>query len=103
MIELYGCGSPNVLKVLLMLEETELPYRLREINVHAAEQFSPPDLRNKELARAWRGMAFSLVEMNKLDEAEALYAKCLALDARDATALHELAYVRQVRAKAVAK
>ncbi len=45
MIDLYGCGSPNVLKVLLMLEETQLPYRLHEINVHAGEQFSPQFLR----------------------------------------------------------
>jgi len=39
MIDCYGCGSPNVLKVLLMLEETELPYRLQAVNVHAGEQF----------------------------------------------------------------
>ena len=41
MIDLYGCGSPNVLKVLLVLEELELPYRFHKVNVHAAEQFSP--------------------------------------------------------------
>jgi GST-like protein len=40
-IELYACGSPNVLKVLLMLEETELPYRLKPIDVIAGEQRSP--------------------------------------------------------------
>lgn len=41
MIDLYVCGSPNVLKVMLMLEETELLYDLHKINVHAAEQFRP--------------------------------------------------------------
>ena len=41
MIDLYGCGSPNVLKVLLMLEESGLPYRLSVVNVHAGEQFTP--------------------------------------------------------------
>ena len=41
MIDLHGCGSPNVLKVLLMLEELELPYRFHKVNVHAAQQFSP--------------------------------------------------------------
>lgn len=40
MIELYGCGSPNVFKVLLMLAETQLPYRLHEVRVHCAEQFT---------------------------------------------------------------
>jgi GSH-dependent disulfide-bond oxidoreductase len=45
MIDLYGCGSPNVLKALLMLEELELPYRFQKVNVHAAEQYSPDFLR----------------------------------------------------------
>jgi len=41
MIDLYGCGSPNVLKVLLMLEETGLSYRLHRVDVHSGEQFAP--------------------------------------------------------------
>lgn len=41
MIDLYGCGSPNVLKVLLLLEELELPYRFHPVDVHGGEQFSP--------------------------------------------------------------
>lgn len=40
MIDLYACGSPNVLKVLFMLSEAELAYTLREVNVAAGEQFS---------------------------------------------------------------
>jgi GSH-dependent disulfide-bond oxidoreductase len=40
-IDLYGCGSPNVLKVLLMLEELEMPYRFHAVDVSAAEQYSP--------------------------------------------------------------
>lgn len=69
----------------------------------AAQEFSPDEVRNKELARAWRGMAFSLVEMKNLDEAELLYRKCLALDPNDGVAARELLYVRQVRAKTIAK
>ncbi len=41
MIDFYGCGSPNVLKVWLMLEELQLPYQLHSLNVHAAEQYAP--------------------------------------------------------------
>ena len=41
MIDCYGCGSPNVLKVLLMLEEVELPYTFHKVNVYGAEQYSP--------------------------------------------------------------
>jgi GST-like protein len=44
-IELYACGSPNVLKVMLMLEETELPYAIRLVDVYADEQHAPAFLR----------------------------------------------------------
>jgi len=39
-IELYGMSSPNVQKVTLMLEETELPYRFTFVNVFKGEQFA---------------------------------------------------------------
>jgi len=38
---LYGMGSPNVRKVVIMLEELELPYELRHVAVFKGEQFSP--------------------------------------------------------------
>lgn len=41
MIDLYGMTSPNVMKIVLMLEETELPYRFHWVNVWAGEQFKP--------------------------------------------------------------
>ena len=40
MIDLYGISSPNVLKVLIMLEETGLTYDLHRIDIWAAEQFT---------------------------------------------------------------
>ena len=39
MIHLYGNASPNVVKVLLMLEETGLPYEQRWIDQYKDEQF----------------------------------------------------------------
>lgn len=41
MIELYGGGTPNVYKVLLMLAECGLPYTMKRITVQAGEQFDP--------------------------------------------------------------
>ncbi len=41
MIDLYASGSPNVLKVLFMLSEVELPYTLHHVRVMAGEQYSP--------------------------------------------------------------
>jgi GSH-dependent disulfide-bond oxidoreductase len=43
MIELFGTGlgsSPNVYKVLLLLEELEMPYRLTKVDLTKGEQFS---------------------------------------------------------------
>lgn len=41
MIELYGISSPNVLKVMLMLEEVGQPYVLHRIDIWGQDQFTP--------------------------------------------------------------
>jgi tetratricopeptide (TPR) repeat protein len=51
------------------------------------------------LSRAWRGMGFSLVELGRLDEAEAIFRRCLEKNASDRVAQSELAYIAQQRAK----
>jgi hypothetical protein len=45
MIDLYGMASPNVEKILIMLEEARLDYRLHQVDVFAGEQFAPDFLR----------------------------------------------------------
>ena len=40
MIELYGMASPNVLKVVLMLEELGLPYNFNHVNMMLGDQYS---------------------------------------------------------------
>jgi GSH-dependent disulfide-bond oxidoreductase len=45
MIELYGMGSPNVVKIYLALEEMGLPYRVHPVDVFAEQQFTPEFLR----------------------------------------------------------
>ena len=37
-ITLYGMSSPNVFKLSIMLEEADLPYRVRHVDVFAGEQ-----------------------------------------------------------------
>ena len=64
-----------------------------------ASAYAPPETRNTELSRAWRGQAYTLVELNRLDEAEKLYHRCLALDKNDTKAAGELQYIRQVKAQ----
>ncbi len=41
MITLYGMSTPNVQKVLIMLEETGLPYRLQRVDVWKGENYTP--------------------------------------------------------------
>jgi GST-like protein len=38
-IDLYGMSSPNVTKILIMLEELDVRYRLHHINVFQGDQF----------------------------------------------------------------
>lgn len=40
MIDLYGMGSPNVLKIYIALEEMVLPYKAHPIDVFKGEQFT---------------------------------------------------------------
>ena len=41
MIDFYALTSPNVQKIFIMLEECELPYNMKKVDVWAGEQFTP--------------------------------------------------------------
>ena len=51
MIELYGCGSPNVRKIAIMLEELGLAYERRYVAVLNGGQFEPSFLALNPLGR----------------------------------------------------
>ena len=51
-----------------------------------------------ESARACRGQGYALVELKRLDEAEAKYLSCIAIDPADRISPGELEYVRKLRA-----
>jgi tetratricopeptide (TPR) repeat protein len=57
------------------------------------------DVRAKRTARALRGMGFNLIEMGKLDEAEAKMKESLVVEPGNEGAKNELAYIKQERAK----
>ncbi|WP_211444686.1 tetratricopeptide repeat protein [Collimonas humicola] len=65
----------------------------------AAREFSPADLKNIELSRAWRGLGYAYVEQNRLDDAEKIYQQCVDLDQNDSKAKAELRYIEQLRSK----
>ena len=62
-----------------------------------AEMGSEESTKTSDLTRAWRGQAYCLVEQGRLDDAENLYKKCLALDPSDAKAKGELQYIKSKR------
>lgn len=66
----------------------------------AANTYAPPQLKSTELPRAKRGVGFSLIELGKLDEAEAKFKECLKIDKNDEGALRELKYIEHARSKA---
>lgn len=41
MIDLYGMGSPNVVRIFIALEELGLPYNVKPIDVFTGQQFDP--------------------------------------------------------------
>jgi GSH-dependent disulfide-bond oxidoreductase len=50
-LTLYGMNSPNVRKVVIMLEELELPYTLHHVAVFKGEQFEPQFLQLNPLGK----------------------------------------------------
>lgn len=69
----------------------------------AAREFSPQNMKNIELSRAWRGLGFVYVEQGKFDDAERMYRQCLELDSKDTRAMNELRYIQGVKAKLAPK
>ena len=51
MIELYGMGSPNVVKIYIALEELNLPYTVHPVDVFSGKQFDPAFLKLNPMAK----------------------------------------------------
>lgn len=66
-----------------------------------AEAFSPDEVQDTELARAKRGIGFTLIELGRLEEAEVKFQECLEIDPNDKKAKHELAYIKQLGNKSL--
>ena len=64
---------------------------------------SPDEGKADDLGKARRGIAYVLVELGKLDEAEKKYQQCLKENPNDTRAAAELEYVRGLKAKRKSK
>lgn len=92
----------------LYLSELGFTYEMQRDNekalglfqqAEAATEFTPPHLKEAELAHALRGEGFALTELRRLDEAEAKYHEALKLDPSDQRSKNELKYIAQLREK----
>lgn len=74
----------------------------RSIDVYASAEAAAtftPARRNYERCVAFRGIGYDLVELGRLDDAEAAYRKCLAIIPDDAKSLGEIDYIKEQRKK----
>ncbi len=69
------------------------------IDAETATAFAPEQVQNRLFGRAKRGIGYALIELGRLDEAEAKFRECLRIDPDDANAKNELEYIRQLREK----
>lgn len=56
-----------------------------------------------EAGRACRGQGYALIELGRIDDAEAKYKSCIELDPSDKRSMSELDYIAEVRARSGAK
>jgi len=69
------------------------------IGAEEAAQFSDPQIRQSHLAKAHRGVGYALIELGRLDEAEAKYRQSIQIDPNEKLARNQLEYIRQLRVK----
>jgi Flp pilus assembly protein TadD len=68
-------------------------YRLAETD----SEYSPPEVKDHDRARAWRGQGYAYTELQQWDTAEKMYRQSLALDKNDQRSLQELQYIQKQR------
>ena len=68
-------------------------YRLAEVD----SVYSPPEAKDMDRARAWRGQGYAYTERQQWDAAEKMYRQSLALDKTDQLSLREIQYIQKKR------
>lgn len=63
----------------------------------AAAGISPPEFHDSDLARALRGQGYALIELQQLDQAQAVFERSLTLEPENRIARNELEYIRRLR------
>lgn len=89
-------ASPRVEQgyVLNRLGRFQDGFATYENAVRLAERYTAS---SDQLPPALRGTGFSLIELGRLDEAEAAFRRSLEIDPDNALPLHELRYIEELR------
>jgi tetratricopeptide (TPR) repeat protein len=96
----YNSQFISELAHILQLEKKwQESYDLFVSAAEHASAFTPEESKTREMTRALRGQGYCLAEMNRLDEAEKIYNKCMELDPLDRTSKSELAYIDSLKRK----
>lgn len=66
-------------------------YQLAEVD----SEYSPPEAKDLDRARAWRGQGYAYVELRRWDDAERMYRQSLALDKSDQHSQREIQYIEK--------
>lgn len=56
-------------------------------------------IKKQQLARAKRGIGYVLIELNRLEEAEAQYRLCLEIDPNDSISRNQLVHIQRLKTK----
>jgi tetratricopeptide (TPR) repeat protein len=83
----------------VLLKKKEWQYSIETYSSAEAAATFTPERRDYERCVAFRGIGFDLVELGRLDDAEASYRKCLAIIPGEPKSLGEIEYIKEQRKK----
>ena len=98
-LEPYHAQMLNELGHLLQLQRDWNAMLRTASDAETAASFAPEQVQDRLFGRAKHGIGYALIELGRLEEAEAKFRECLRIDPDDDDAKNELEYIRQLREK----
>jgi tetratricopeptide (TPR) repeat protein len=83
----------------VLLKKKEWQHSIETYRSAEAAAAFTPERRDYERCVAFRGIGYDLVELGRLDDAEAAYRKCLAIIPDEPKSLGEIEYIKEQRKK----
>jgi tetratricopeptide (TPR) repeat protein len=87
------CELGNIYNLRKEFTKALETYHIAEID----SEYSPPEAKDLDRARAWRGQGYAYVELRQWDDAERMYRQSMALDKSDRHSQKEIEYIQKQR------